>query len=379
MGNKEHQKHEKLSRPRLGEWGRSELAMLGAPCGVLQDFAHELNRKLLARWKIALVDADHRSGEEPANAGFADVRFTDKISHTRVDFAAPLSPFQKHALFNDCDLVLVNGNHFHAKEQIIFIHPAKSLERKLDKLSDVRLVVLAEENLAIPEYLQSYVEGVPRVTLGEWNGIAAAFENYLQQQVPTLNGLVLAGGNSTRMDTDKGSLNYHGIPQRDYAMDLLQPFCEQAFLSCNAAQRGESSHLEIEDRFLGIGPMGGILSAMQSAPDAAWLVVACDLPHLTRSTLEHLVANRDSSKMATAFKNSESGFVEPLITIWEPRAYPILLQALSEGITCPRKVLMHAGAAVLPAPDSAELKNVNNLEERSEALAALQTFSNVSL
>jgi molybdopterin-guanine dinucleotide biosynthesis protein A len=140
----------------------------------------------------------------------------------------------------------------------------------------------------------------------------------------------------------------------------MNPLCEEVFISCNANQRAAVGLPLIEDRFLGIGPMGGLLSAFQSAPDRAWLTVACDMPYLGYLTLEYLIANRNTSKLATAFKNTDQGFPEPLVTIWEPRAYQVLLQALSAGISCPRKVLMASAVALLDAPDQREMQNIND-------------------
>jgi molybdopterin-guanine dinucleotide biosynthesis protein A len=56
-------------------------------------------------------------------------------------------------------------------------------------------------------------------------------------------------------------------------------------------------------------------------------------------TLQYLVANRDTSKMATTFESPYDGLPEPLITIWEPKSYDILLSYLPEGYKCPRKAL----------------------------------------
>lgn len=191
---------------------------------------------------------------------------------------------------------------------------------------------------------------------------------------PRLNGLVLIGGKSTRMQADKGSLVYHGKSQREHLYELLSTHCEKVFISCNRQQASELKEKfpVIEDRFLGLGPMSGMLSALQSEPDAAWLVVACDLPYLTDRSLEYLIKHRNPSKTATAFMNSANEFPEPLITIWEPRSYQVLLQFLGQGTTCPRKVLINSEVELLQAPDTDELRNINFPEERREAMEKLK-------
>ncbi|NJN80809.1 MAG: NTP transferase domain-containing protein, partial [Anaerolineales bacterium] len=135
------------------------------------------------------------------------------------------------------------------------------------------------------------------------------------------------------------------------------------------------NHTVIIDTFLELGPYGAILSAFREDPNAAWLVLACDLPLLDVETLQFLIENRNASLTATSFKSPESkeGFPEPLIAIWEPRAYPTLLQFLAQGISCPRKVLINSEIELLIPPSEAALTNINTLAERKALLTQLHT------
>src|SRR4051812_48306686 len=111
-----------------------------------------------------------------------------------------------------------------------------------------------------------------------------------------LLGLVLGGGQSRRMGRDKASLAYHGKPQIVHAWELLRQAGLEAYVSCRTDQaeaEGFQGLPQISDRFLGFGPMGGILSALLFRRDAAFLVLACDLPFLDKEALSHLIATRD--------------------------------------------------------------------------------------
>jgi molybdopterin-guanine dinucleotide biosynthesis protein A len=190
----------------------------------------------------------------------------------------------------------------------------------------------------------------------------------LQEGTPVLNGLVLSGGQSQRMGMDKGNIQYHDHKtQRQYIYELLQPYCSEVFISCNEAQTAAVAAQGLPvltDSFLGLGPLSGILSAFRENPDAAWLVVACDLPYLSHRTLQYLVQHRDSAKMATAFWDPEGGnWPEPLTTIWEPRSYSTLLQLLAQGYSSPRQALINADIALLQTPDVKELQNVNEYKD----------------
>jgi molybdopterin-guanine dinucleotide biosynthesis protein A len=184
-----------------------------------------------------------------------------------------------------------------------------------------------------------------------------------------INGLVLAGGKSVRMGRDKSSINWHGKEQQYYLADLLEPFCAAVFISRREEQIETNHNYKIlVDSYTGIGPYGAILSAFTFQPDIAWLVVACDLPLIDKNILSYLLENRDTSKMATTFQSPFDGLPEPLITIWEPKSYPVLLSFLSNGYTCPRKVLIKTDDVhILQPPDANSLMNVNTPEDFAKA------------
>ena len=198
---------------------------------------------------------------------------------------------------------------------------------------------------------------------------------------PPLFGLVLAGGASTRMRTDKATLQYHGQPQLQWAFELVAKFCAASFVSVRPDQRGDAAragHPQIVDRQPGIGPIAGISAALLEQPKAAWLVLACDLPFLTEHTLEHLIAHRDASKIATAYRSAHDGLPEPLCAIWEPAAREPVLAYLATGKQCPRKFLINSDTKLLDLPESQALDNVNTVEEFAAATGALQPQAKVA-
>jgi molybdopterin-guanine dinucleotide biosynthesis protein A len=198
---------------------------------------------------------------------------------------------------------------------------------------------------------------------------------------PPLFGLVLAGGASTRMRTDKAALQYHGQPQLQWAFELVAKFCAASFVSVRPDQRGDAAragHPQIVDRQPGIGPIAGISAALLEHPKAAWLVLACDLPFLTEHTLEHLIAHRDANKIATAYRSAHDGLPEPLCAIWEPAAREPVLAYLATGKQCPRKFLINSDTKLLDLPENQALDNVNTVEEFAAARGALQPQAKVA-
>ena len=172
------------------------------------------------------------------------------------------------------------------------------------------------------------------------------------------------------MGRDKAALQYGDKPQSLVAYEMLSGCCAKVFLSC---RQGQTSELPaIHDVLENIGPMGGILSALTTHPDKAWLVLACDLPFLTAATLRDLIARRDVSQLATAYRSAHDGLPEPLCAIYEPAIADKLREFVAAGLVCPRKALIKLGVSLLDLPETRALDNVNHPQEFEEARTALK-------
>ncbi len=181
-----------------------------------------------------------------------------------------------------------------------------------------------------------------------------------------LYGLVLSGGKSTRMGTDKGRIEYHGIPQQEYAYQLLQNFCDAVFLSVRKEQVSEvsSAFKTILDDNTYKGPFNGILSAHHKYTEVAWLVIACDLPLLNNKAIAQLVKERDGTKISTAFASRASKLPEPLCAIWEPKGLKKAIAFLNNGASkSPRKFLLEHNVALVFPENEEVLFNTNSKEE----------------
>ncbi|SDF04344.1 molybdenum cofactor guanylyltransferase [Mucilaginibacter pineti] len=369
----QHRKHAKLARPATGNFGRNEWAILGGPCTVIKLLADDVIAALSATYKCAYVDTSHNDDitlvPGRLNSG-AIVDYTDQINYQQLNFQNPLMTYQLKQQFANADLVLVNGNHQQAKAQVVIIDINKraSLLKRATQLTNIELFLLADNSDDVFDFIKETIpnwQQMPVYKLADRDKIIGFFEDKLQKARPVLNGLVLAGGQSQRMGFDKGNINWHGKPQRYHMADMLKPFCNDVFISHRTGQHNhtDQQYPVLEDTFTGLGPFGAILSAFREKPDSAWLVLACDLPLMDEATLRNLVAWRNSSSVATAYHSTVTDFPEPLITIWEPKSYPILLSYLAQGYSCPRKVLINTDITLLNAPDPEALTNVNTPEE----------------
>lgn len=360
-----HQKHPPLSRPDTGHYGRTEFALVGTTCERIERLMQEWTAELSPTYRCLTVTGEHEDPEVPVTLRYGHKLFcSDRHGWNEYD---------DRLLGAEYDLVLVNGNHYPARRQIVFVDSAKAgtLERRREQLTDVYAIVHVSGEPAVPEWLQTHIRKQHQpplmTTLSMLHTLREGLRRELEQRVPRLQALVLAGGQSTRMGTDKSKLVYQdGKTEVQRLADLCHGLHLPVSISVRQAapQAQQQGCPLIPDRFMGMGPMGAICSAFLTAPDTAWLVLACDLPLLDARVIEKLVANRAPSRAATAIRGPESKWPEPLVAIYEPRAYRRLLDFLSMGYACPRKMLINSDTKVVPLESAEPLTNANTPEER---------------
>ena len=141
------------------------------------------------------------------------------------------------------------------------------------------------------------------------------------------------------MGVDKNTINYHGRTQLSYLHSALKKVCDDVYVSTRREQQIEPGMVALPDHYEIQGPINGILTALEIRPDHAWLCAAVDMPYVNESVLQLLIAQRDPEKVATCFYNSKENFPEPLLTIWEPKALPLMQAFVTAGNKSPKLFL----------------------------------------
>jgi molybdopterin-guanine dinucleotide biosynthesis protein A len=155
--------------------------------------------------------------------------------------------------------------------------------------------------------------------------------------VVSIAGLILAGGESSRMGVDKGLLEIAGVPMIVRAARLVESVTGAPAVVVGTPEKYRGLGLRtIADDWPGCGPLGGIATALR-ASDAEWnLIVACDLPYLTREWLEYLLQRgRDSAEEAVVAMNltaANKRGAEPLCAMYHKGCAPSIRRALERGV-----------------------------------------------
>ncbi|MNK22325.1 putative molybdenum cofactor guanylyltransferase [compost metagenome] len=136
-------------------------------------------------------------------------------------------------------------------------------------------------------------------------------------------GLVLCGGQSSRMGTDKGSLLLGSQTWASLAATKLKAFHIAVNFSINSIQKQaystlfEAEQLIIDDDTLNFGgPLKGILSAHLQKPTEDIFVLACDLVNMNYALMASLLKEQELHQDFEAYVFKNSNFYEPLCGIY---------------------------------------------------------------
>ena len=203
-----------------------------------------------------------------------------------------------------------------------------------------------------------------------------------QHKNPPIGGVsafILAGGESSRMGCDKALLELDGVPMIVRTARLVESVTGPAAARATIVGEPESYQRlglrAIRDDWPGAGPLGGIATALR-ASDRAWsLVVACDLPYLTRGWLEFLIERALGSEADAVLPMNDRG-AEPLCAMYRKSAEGAVWLALDRGVRKVTDGLGHLHVEYVEqrewkAFDSEGLlfKNMNSPEDYEQAKA----------
>ncbi|WP_299672418.1 NTP transferase domain-containing protein [uncultured Polaribacter sp.] len=401
---KKHTKHTNLERRDNDKFAPNEIAILGSNCGIISDLVHKVSQRL-SKYKLAYFDASHAKSLDCArddNYRLSAYTFHHE-GNLQITTSGTINIFEQRLQFAQYDYVFINGNHYQGAKQILILDEAKeaSVLKRLAQLDDIQFVIKLKKETEFFSFLEEKYPNIKNkicYTIDEVEKISIHIHNLIQEKIAPIKGLVLVGGKSTRMGTDKSKLNYHGKLQKEFAKELLENNNLETFYSVRSldgvylerrqkaqddkknnnvisseVEKSQNSN-EIPDVFLNLGPFGGICSAFQKDPNSAWFVLATDLPFINDTIIQQLLKHRNPSKVATAIKGQNKEFVEPLITIYEPKAYPILLQYLAQGYSCPRKMLINSDVEIVEIED-AFIRNINTPEAFESAKKEISSTS----
>lgn len=179
-------------------------------------------------------------------------------------------------------------------------------------------------------------------------------------------GFVLVGGNSSRMGSDKALLEFQGSTLAGRVAECVRQAAGNVTLVGPPERYRELGYNVIPDRAPGLGPLGGIYTALHSTHSEWNLIVACDMPLVTFDLLRALLDDAESAaSTADCVIAEHGGLLEPLCAVYQRRCSTAARRAIDRNI-----LKMHDFVSTLrlrrhPVRDAAALRNVNTPAEWS--------------
>ena len=178
-------------------------------------------------------------------------------------------------------------------------------------------------------------------------------------KIPT--GVVLMGGQSSRMGTDKSRLIIDEQYFYQSAVQKLLPYCDEIFLSINIHQATNHKYEFpiIIDKYTNQGPIGGILSCYETGFHHI-IFLATDLINIKPDNIESIIRYHQSDNLGcTMFYNKNAGYYEPLLSIWKKSMLIELKIYFEKGGRSLQKFLLWHNVVFHPIEEENCFKNIN--------------------
>ena len=129
-----------------------------------------------------------------------------------------------------------------------------------------------------------------------------------------VTAFILAGGKSTRMGGDKAFVTLNGRTLLERMLDLARSVTEHVRIVGDRAKFSQFAPV-VEDVFRGCGPLGGIHAALRSSQTELNLIVAVDVPFLSKEFLRFLIAKSRGSQATVTIARTSDGW-QPLCAVY---------------------------------------------------------------
>lgn len=182
--------------------------------------------------------------------------------------------------------------------------------------------------------------------------------------------LILAGGKSSRMGTDKALIKLGGVTMLQRAVSFWQNtgIVDKVLISVGSENHFTNlpEHTEpVSDLYEGKGPMVGILSAFEKTDADVLYVSAVDMPNLMEGLLLPIPEEADIA----VYKNE--GRIEPLFGVYKRSIQAEAKKLLESGNNRMRALLDQVKTSYFSLPPARKhlFDNLNTIEELQRARA----------
>jgi molybdopterin-guanine dinucleotide biosynthesis protein A len=144
-----------------------------------------------------------------------------------------------------------------------------------------------------------------------------------------ISAIVLSGGKSSRMGSDKGLEELNGIPLIKYAINALEELTDAIIISSNSEEYLRFGKPLVKDIHSHIGPMDWIREGLRYSTSDLNLVLSCDMPFVTRHLFDLLISEMGNSPVAVPWYRDDH--FEPMAAVYHKDILAYLEEYISGG------------------------------------------------
>ncbi|MEN2280797.1 molybdenum cofactor guanylyltransferase [Algoriphagus sp. SE2] len=138
---------------------------------------------------------------------------------------------------------------------------------------------------------------------------------------------ILCGGKSSRMNSEKGLVEFNGKPFIQWILEAVDPLTDQITLVTKNENYSKFQLPIIQDKVENKGPVGGIYSALSHSHFQYNLILSCDIPKITTELLYNLIQAATSSEKDISILCDETHDY-PLIGCYQKKVVSVFKDAV---------------------------------------------------
>lgn len=141
-----------------------------------------------------------------------------------------------------------------------------------------------------------------------------------------ITAIILAGGKSTRMGTDKALIKIEDKSLLEKAIDICDPVCSSILISSNNPAHGKFGYPVVADEIKDCGPIGGIYSCLKKSVTEWNFIISVDTPFVTSDFILFLTTQTGNFDAVVPVHFSDK---EPLIALYNKNCLPVIEKQIS--------------------------------------------------
>ncbi len=182
-------------------------------------------------------------------------------------------------------------------------------------------------------------------------------------QTEQITAIVLAGGKSSRMGIDKGTMLLNDKTMIEHVFEAVKPITNKIIIIANNSNYNVFGYPVFKDVYADCGPIAGIYTGLINSNTKKNIVLSCDIPFLSTKLVEKLVGYNKNYDMLLTRINQH---VEPLIGIYNKRCSEFFRERIEKKEYKIQDIIAHVKTEILDVDGnefSSAITNINTITD----------------